>query len=434
MKQAERYKAVIARFEKEMPVVQTELHYANPYQLLVAVILSAQCTDKRVNMITPALFEAYPTVEALAAATQDDIFGYIKSVSYPNNKSKALLGMARKLMSDFGGQVPDTMETLTSLPGVGRKTANVILSVIYEQPAMAVDTHVFRVAERLGLTTRSKTPLSTEKTLTENIPQEAIARDMSARPASPSAAPAFWPTYAVIASGLLQKRPAPWPKPSHSAIDTMDESNVFIFTIEVVGTIAFAISGIRLAAAKNFDWFGAYVVGLVTAIGGGTLRDVLLAVPVFWMQNSMFLLVTLISLIAVIIFRRALVGGMRTLFIFDAIGLALFVVVGIEKSFAAGYPEWVAIVMGIITGSFGGVTRDILINEAPLFFKKDIYATACLAGGVVYWLVEFIPGVPQMVPQIACAVAVIGLRIAAVHYDWSLPILKVPPEDLPKKL
>ena len=176
MKQAERYKAVIARFEKEMPVVQTELHYANPYQLLVAVILSAQCTDKRVNMITPALFEAYPTAEALAAATQDDIFGYIKSVSYPNNKSKALLGMARKLMSDFGGQVPDTMETLPSLPGVGRKTANVILSVIYEQPAMAVDTHVFRVAERLGLTTRSKTPLSTEKTLTENIPQEAIAR------------------------------------------------------------------------------------------------------------------------------------------------------------------------------------------------------------------------------------------------------------------
>jgi len=125
----------------------------------------------------------------------------------------------------------------------------------------------------------------------------------------------------------------------------MDESNVFIFTIEVVGTIAFAISGIRLAAAKNFDWFGAYVVGLVTAIGGGTLRDVLLAVPVFWMQNSMFLLVTLISLISVIIFRRALVGSMRTRFIFDASSLALFVVVGIEKSFAAGYPEWVAIVM-----------------------------------------------------------------------------------------
>ncbi|GFI14674.1 hypothetical protein IMSAGC008_02234 [Muribaculaceae bacterium] len=157
----------------------------------------------------------------------------------------------------------------------------------------------------------------------------------------------------------------------------------------------------------------------------------LLATPVFWMQNSMFLLVTFISLVAVIVFRRALVGGMRTLFIFDAIGLALFVVVGIEKSFASGYPAWVAIVMGIITGSFGGVTRDILINEAPLFFKKDIYATACLAGGVVYWLVDFIPGIPQVIPQSACAVAVIGLRIAAVHFDWSLPILKVPEKDLP---
>lgn len=213
----------------------------------------------------------------------------------------------------------------------------------------------------------------------------------------------------------------------------MDESNLFIYSIEVVGTIAFAISGIRLAAAKNFDWFGAYVVGFITAIGGGTLRDVLLAVPVFWMQTSMFLLVTLLSLVAVIVFQRALVGGMRTLFIFDAIGLALFVVVGIEKSFAAGYPVWVAIVMGIITGSFGGITRDILISETPLFFKKDIYATACLAGGVVYWLIDYIPGLPQFIPQIACAVTVVGLRIAAVHYDWSLPILKIPVESLPKE-
>ena len=125
---------------------------------------------------------------------------------------------------------------------------------------------------------------------------------------------------------------------------------------------------------------------------------------------------------------------MRTLFIFDAIGLALFVVVGIEKSFAANYPAWVAIVMGIITGSFGGVTRDILINEAPLFFKKDIYATACLAGGVVYWLVDFIPAIPQLIPELACAATVIGLRIAAVRFDWALPILKVPQEDLPKDL
>lgn len=213
----------------------------------------------------------------------------------------------------------------------------------------------------------------------------------------------------------------------------MDEDNLFIFTIEVLGTIAFAISGIRLAAAKNFDWFGAYVVGLVTAIGGGTLRDVLLGIPVFWMQSGMYLSVTFLSLVIVIIFSSALVGGMRTLFIFDAIGLALFVVVGIEKSFAAGYPAWVAIVMGIITGSFGGVTRDILINDEPLFFRKDIYATACLAGGLVYWLVTLIPSATPMIAQISCAATVIGLRVAAVHYNWSLPILKVDPNDLPKE-
>lgn len=213
----------------------------------------------------------------------------------------------------------------------------------------------------------------------------------------------------------------------------MNEDNLFIFIIEVVGTIAFAISGIRLAAAKRYDWFGAYVVGLITAIGGGTLRDLLLDIPVFWMQSGMYLAVTFISLVTVLIFRRALVGGMRTLFIFDAIGLALFVVVGIEKTFALNYPAWVAIVMGIITGSFGGITRDILINEKPLFFRKDIYATACLAGGVVYWLIDFIPSIPQVIPQCACAATVVGLRIAAVHYNWSLPILKVPEEALPKE-
>ena len=212
----------------------------------------------------------------------------------------------------------------------------------------------------------------------------------------------------------------------------MTGDNLFLVIIEVLGTIAFAISGIRLAAAKNFDWFGAYVVGLVTAIGGGTLRDLLLAIPVFWMQSSMYLAVTFLSLVIVIIFRRFLVGGMRTLFLFDAIGLALFVVVGIEKSFGAGYPAWVAIVMGIITGSFGGVTRDILINEEPLFFRKDIYATACLAGGLVYWLVTLIPSTTPILAQIACAITVVGLRIAAVHYNWSLPILKVDPKDLPK--
>ncbi|MDE6311331.1 MAG: trimeric intracellular cation channel family protein [Muribaculaceae bacterium] len=209
--------------------------------------------------------------------------------------------------------------------------------------------------------------------------------------------------------------------------------NLIIFIIEILGTIAFAISGIRLAAAKSFDWFGAYVIGLVTAIGGGTLRDVLLDIPVFWMQSGMYLAVTGLSLATVIIFRRALVKGMRTLFIFDAIGLALFVVVGIEKTLATSYPMWVAIVMGITTGSFGGVLRDILINEEPLFFRKDIYATACLAGGVAYWLASLVPGVAAWIPQLGCAATVIGLRVLAFHFGWSLPILKVDPADLPEK-
>ncbi len=205
----------------------------------------------------------------------------------------------------------------------------------------------------------------------------------------------------------------------------------FIVVIELLGTIAFAISGIRLAAAKRFDWFGAYVVGLVTAIGGGTMRDVLLDVPVFWMLSFRYLGVTGIALIAVIIFRQFLVKGMRTLFIFDAIGLALFVVVGIQKTLAVGYPMWVAIVMGIITGSFGGIIRDILINDEPLFFRKDIYATACLAGGLVYYLVQ-LTGAPLWLPQSGCAVVIVGLRVLAVHYGWSLPILKVDKDSLPE--
>ena len=204
----------------------------------------------------------------------------------------------------------------------------------------------------------------------------------------------------------------------------------FLFIIEMIGTVAFAISGIRLAAAKRFDWFGAYVVGLVTAIGGGTLRDVLLDIPVFWMLTPSYLAVTGISLLTVIAFRRVLVKGLRTLFIFDAIGLALFVVVGIEKSLTAGYPMWVAVVMGIITGSFGGVVRDILLNDEPLFFRKDIYATACLAGGVVYWLLTLVTDSPYL-PSITCATAVIGLRVAAFSFNWSLPILKVDEKSIP---
>ena len=174
MTKKERYRRMIEWFSREMPVAETELQYDSPYQLLVAVILSAQCTDKRVNMITPALFEAYPTPEALAAASQEDIFRYIKSCSYPNNKARSLSGMARKLVEDFGGKVPSDMDSLLSLPGVGRKTANVILAVIFNRAAMAVDTHVFRVSERLGLTTGSRNPLQTEKELCRYIPADII--------------------------------------------------------------------------------------------------------------------------------------------------------------------------------------------------------------------------------------------------------------------
>lgn len=176
MKKADRYSKVIDRFEQMMPEAQTELHFDNPYQLLVAVILSAQCTDKRVNIITPPLFDRFPTAEYLAKATREEVFGFIKSCSYPNNKTTSLIGMAKMLTERFGGKVPDSIDDLMSLPGVGRKTANVILSVVYDKPAMAVDTHVFRVAERIGLTTNSKSPLTTERELVKYIPEEKIAR------------------------------------------------------------------------------------------------------------------------------------------------------------------------------------------------------------------------------------------------------------------
>ena len=174
MRIQERYNQVISRFEETMPVAETELHYETPFQLLVAVILSAQCTDKRVNMVTPALFKAYPDAEAMALATPEEIFEYVHSVSYPNNKSKHLAAMARMLVSDFGGVVPEDVCDLQKLPGVGRKTANVIAAVVFEQPAMPVDTHVFRVSNRIGLTRNSKTPLETERELTKHIPPEKI--------------------------------------------------------------------------------------------------------------------------------------------------------------------------------------------------------------------------------------------------------------------
>ena len=174
MTQKERYERMIAYFEEARPTAQSELKYENPFQLLVAVILSAQCTDKRVNMTTPALFAAYPDAAAMAQATPEELFEYIHSISYPHNKSKHLAGMARKLMSDFGGEVPSDVDELQTLPGVGRKTANVIASVVFNLPALAVDTHVFRVANRIGLTRNSKNPLQTERERVKHIPEDKI--------------------------------------------------------------------------------------------------------------------------------------------------------------------------------------------------------------------------------------------------------------------
>lgn len=176
MTKKELFKNVIEYFEREMPVAETELQYKDPYQLLVAVILSAQCTDKRVNETTPALFKKFPNAKAMALALPEDILPFIKSISYPNNKAKHLAGMAKMLVNDFKNVVPSDIDDLQKLPGVGRKTANVIASVVFDKAAMAVDTHVFRVSARIGLTTNAKTPLQTEMQLIKYIPESKIAR------------------------------------------------------------------------------------------------------------------------------------------------------------------------------------------------------------------------------------------------------------------
>jgi endonuclease III len=172
----ERYRNILDYFEKNMRVAETELIYTTPFELLVAVILSAQCTDKRVNLVTPPLFKDYPDAECLASATPETIYTYIRSISYPNNKAKHLVAMAKKLMDDFNGEVPGEVEKLVLLPGVGRKTANVIASVVYNKPAMAVDTHVFRVSNRIGLTINSKNPLQSEKQLIKFIPEHLVPK------------------------------------------------------------------------------------------------------------------------------------------------------------------------------------------------------------------------------------------------------------------
>lgn len=170
----QRYEGVIAYFQQAMPVAESELSYRNPFELLVAVILSAQCTDKRVNMTTPSLFEAFPTAERMAQATAEEIFPYIRSISYPNNKARHLAGMARMLVEEFGGEVPSDLKALQRLPGVGRKTANVVGAVVWQKEVMPVDTHVFRVAARIGLTRGAKTPLQTELQLEKHIPSHLL--------------------------------------------------------------------------------------------------------------------------------------------------------------------------------------------------------------------------------------------------------------------
>ncbi|TDK44132.1 endonuclease III [Algoriphagus formosus] len=175
MLKKERYQAFIDYFSQNMPIAETELQYESPFQLLIAVVLSAQCTDKRINMVTPALFRDFPTPEHLASSNFDELFPYIKTVSYPNNKTKHLLGLGKMLVEEFNSEVPETVAELTKLPGVGRKTANVITSVVWQQPNMAVDTHVFRVSRRLGLVPMTaKTPLEVEKHLIRHIPKEFV--------------------------------------------------------------------------------------------------------------------------------------------------------------------------------------------------------------------------------------------------------------------
>ncbi len=196
----------------------------------------------------------------------------------------------------------------------------------------------------------------------------------------------------------------------------------FVQILDFIGTFAFAISGIRLASAKRFDWFGAYVVGFATAIGGGTIRDVLLDVTPAWMLNPIYLICTGLALFWVIAFGRYLIHLNNTFFIFDSIGLALFTVVGVERSISLGYPFWVAIIMGSMTGAAGGVIRDVFINEIPLIFRKEIYAMACVLGGIIYWLCTLMH-FDALVCQTAAGISVFLTRVLAVKYRICLPIL-----------
>lgn len=197
--------------------------------------------------------------------------------------------------------------------------------------------------------------------------------------------------------------------------------NDFVNWCDYLGTLAFAISGIRLAAGKGLDWFGAYVVGFVTAVGGGTIRDILLDIKPFWLIQPSYLIITGLGLLFTIIFRRLVVRLNHSLFFFDAIGLGLFVVVGVAKSYAAEFPWWVAVIMGTITGSFGGLLRDVLINETPLIFRTDFYASACVLGSVIYVLMGHYSSLPIEWIQFISAVSVLFFRVLAVVLHIQLP-------------
>ena len=226
------------------------------------------------------------------------------------------------------------------------------------------------------------------------------------------------------ATGDAANRCAPPGKARNGTVGPVIYCSVmaFITIIDYLGTFAFAIRGIRLASAKRFDWFGAYVVGFVTAVGGGTMRDLMLGCTPFWMSNVAYLIVSGLALLFVVGLRKYVVKLNNTFFIFDAIGLGLFTVVGVEKSIAAGYPMWVGIIMGTMTGAAGGMFRDIFINEVPLIFRKDIYAIACVCGGFIYYLCHYL-GVAPALTQFVAACSVIVIRILAVRYGICLPAL-----------
>lgn len=206
-------------------------------------------------------------------------------------------------------------------------------------------------------------------------------------------------------------------------INVEDMVGTFEYFLEIAATLFYAISGVRLAAVKKFDWFGAYTIGFVTAIGGGTMRDVFLKCNPFWMLDPWYCVATFVGFVVVVLLKKKLVKIEGTFYIFDAIGLALFVDVGIYKTLMLGFPMWVAIIMGTITGAMGGVIRDIFINEEPLVFRKEIYATACIAGGIIYWLTGLAGG-DEIAQLLTCAAFIIMLRFYAVKHNLSFPILR----------